>query len=401
MSLLSAGLIHAVLDVLCMFWWLKGEGGDILKMKGSSCLVTRWHWSRCGCLGNPSPRWLPPSCQLSGYSRRRQLIWPDVKRKHKVNSGAEVHSLEAFRSFFMTCLLLDSCCHARKGQISECFRISEVKFTEFLDNSNSLFLLKCYLTQSNRLQCPKINQTVSCSHWVKERQWQTPMNARVTVRWYVHLVTGVTVCVSTLAPQVVTGTSAHVQGLGHTLQSSCTLQVPCEVKILLDSCLFIRSCFSGDENNHRKEALLSHCQFSEYWWICAPHLCGSALYEELSCRSHLSWSQNTSCARKSQILVETSSGVLSQQIFATASFPFLLRSLQGTEYFQREKQLMNGEQPFNPHWNPFWSMFRHEAVQSGWSYFTCPQTTYHLMYTLDLHFTSMDRASAQCIICGI
>lgn len=119
------------------------------------------------------------------------------------------------------------------------FRISEVEFTEFLDNSSSLFLLKCYLTQSNRLQCPKINQTVSCSQWVKEGQWQTPMNARVTVRWYVHLVTGVTVCVSTLALQVVTGTSAHVQGLGHTLQSSCTLQVPCEVKILLDSCSFV------------------------------------------------------------------------------------------------------------------------------------------------------------------
>lgn len=35
---------------------------------------------------------------------------------------------------------------------------------------------------------------------------------------------------------------------------------------------------------------------------------------------HLSCSQNSSCACKSQMLVQTSSGVFSQQIFATASF---------------------------------------------------------------------------------
>lgn len=84
----------------------------ILKMKDSSCLVT------C-CLSHPSLLWLPPHCQLSGYSRRSQLIWPDVKRKYKVNSGVGVHSLKVFQSFFMTCLLLDLCCHPRKGQKKE------------------------------------------------------------------------------------------------------------------------------------------------------------------------------------------------------------------------------------------------------------------------------------------
>lgn len=37
----------------------------------------------------------------------------------------------------------------------------------------------------------------------------------------------------------------------------------------------------------------------------------------------------------------------------------LLESLQGTKYFQREKDLMIGEQPFNPPCDPFLS--RHEA----------------------------------------
>lgn len=39
----------------------------------------------------------------------------------------------------------------------------------------------------------------------------------------------------------------------------------------------------------------------------------------------------------------------------------LLGSLQGTKYFQREKDLMIGEQLFNPHCNPFLSMLRNEV----------------------------------------
>lgn len=114
---LSAKLAWFTLYFMCFARWLKEDGGDILKTKDSSCLVTRWHWRCCGCLGNPSLLWLPPSCQLSGYSGRRQLIWLDVKRKHKENSSVEVHSLEVFQSFFITCLLPDSCCRPRKGQI--------------------------------------------------------------------------------------------------------------------------------------------------------------------------------------------------------------------------------------------------------------------------------------------
>lgn len=83
-----------------------------LKMKDSSCFATHWRWSRCGCLGNPSLRWLPPRCQLSGHSRRSQLSWPAVRRKHKVNSGVGMHSSEVFYSFLrymlITRLLLPS-----------------------------------------------------------------------------------------------------------------------------------------------------------------------------------------------------------------------------------------------------------------------------------------------------
>lgn len=89
---------------------------------------------------------------------------------------------------------------------------------------------------------------------------------------------------------------------------------------------------------------MSVCQLS-----CAPRLCSRTLTRSWAGgHTHLSCSQNNSSAWKSQRLVQTAQRC-SPINLCNHIVLVLLESLQG-KYFQREKDLVFGEQPFNPHW---------------------------------------------------
>lgn len=104
------------------------------------------------------------------------------------------------------------------------FRISEVKFTEFLDDSVSLLLFNCCSDTVKQALGPE--EELCCLLWFPGTTLRSDTEAqfqRGGSEWQ-HTLDTFTTSRNPLALQVLTGTILLVQSLGQTLQS-CTLQV--------------------------------------------------------------------------------------------------------------------------------------------------------------------------------
>lgn len=124
---------------------MKGTFG---KTKDSNCLVTHWHRSQCSCLGKPSRSGSHLAASFQVIPGKGDSFGHVSKR----NTGEFQFGAAQLRgvSVFLQDVLIIRLLLPSQSRTEKSFRISEVKFTEFLDNSDSLLLFHCYL-DTNRL----------------------------------------------------------------------------------------------------------------------------------------------------------------------------------------------------------------------------------------------------------
>lgn len=122
--------------------------GTFGKTKDSNCLVTHWHWSHCSCLGKPSRSGSHLAASFQVIPGKGDSFGHVSKR----NTGEVQFGAAQLRgvSVFLQDVLIIRLLLPSQSRTDKSFRISEVKFTEFLDNSDSLLLFHCYL-DTNRL----------------------------------------------------------------------------------------------------------------------------------------------------------------------------------------------------------------------------------------------------------